>query len=66
MRVFVMALAAVLLVAGVSCAGGTRTYVVKPGDTLSHIALEFGLPWRDRSYNKITDPTNADRHSLHP
>ncbi|HHT72723.1 MAG TPA: LysM peptidoglycan-binding domain-containing protein [Firmicutes bacterium] len=58
MRVFVMALAAVLLVAGVSCAGGTRTYVVKPGDTLSHIALEFGLPWREiASYNKITDPT---------
>ncbi len=58
MRTFALTLAAVLLCAGVIFAAGTRTYVVKPGDTLSHIALEFGVPWREIArYNRISDPT---------
>lgn len=58
MRNVWLALAAVILLIGISSADDTRTYTVKPGDTLSEIALEYGLSWRElASYNKISDPT---------
>jgi murein DD-endopeptidase MepM/ murein hydrolase activator NlpD len=35
------------------------TYIVQPGDTLNHIAAEFGVPLRDIiQINNITDPNN--------
>lgn len=41
--------------AGVSSDG---TYVVKPGDTLYGISLQFGVDWRDLARaNNITDPS---------
>lgn len=58
MRKILIALVLMLLFIGISSADEVRTYTVRPGDTLSEIALQYGLPWRElASYNKITDPT---------
>lgn len=58
MRKILVTLAMVLLFTGMVSADEARTYTVKPGDTLSEIAQQYGMPWRElASYNKITDPT---------
>ena len=46
-----------LMTATSAAVGRTRTYTVQRGDTLSHIASKYGVPWRDlASYNAIANP----------